>query len=151
MNRKERRKIIAAGDPFKQEDKMERKKPGDILRYVRNIHTSPRRKPGEILVHNRVAHLAGTGQGFNGFRYFICKGGRGHGWEQCPCGWRPDWGKHYAEPEHVKYQRERIAAGKPLTMRWGSLLPLPDGFKRVGKDMIAEADAFKHKSTESKS
>ena len=58
----------------------------------------------------------------------------GHGWKLCPCGWRPDFGKHYARPDHVAYQRQRIKAGKPLTMHWP--FPVPRGFRRAGKDTI---------------
>jgi hypothetical protein len=39
--------------------KCEPRQPGDILRYVSNVHTPPQLKPGELLCHNRVAHLAG--------------------------------------------------------------------------------------------
>ena len=112
--------------------------PGDILRYVHNFRTPPRRKAGEILCHNHVAHLDGTCCGVNGFRYFICDGSPEHGWELCPCGWRPDFGEHYATPDHVKFQRKRIAAGKPLTMYWP--FPPPPGFKRAGRNMIAVAE-----------
>ena len=108
--------------------------PGDIVRYVTNIRTPPRLKPGEILCHNHVAHLASTSHGINGFRYFVCDGRPGHGWKLCPCGWRPDFGKHYARPDHVAYQRQRIKAGKPLTMHWP--FPVPRGFRRAGKDTI---------------
>jgi hypothetical protein len=116
------------------------RKPGDIIRYVINIRTKPKLRAGEILCHNQVAHLAGSGPGINGFRYFICDGGRGHGWKLCPCGWQPGFGKHYAIPAHVAYQRQRIAAGKPLTMYWSSELAVPAGHKRIGRNMIAARD-----------
>ena len=90
--------------------------PGDILHYVRNTRTPPRLKAGEILCHNHILHLTRTRSGVNGFRYFVCDGRPGHSWKLCPCGWRPNFGEHYAAPNHVKYHRERIAAGKPLTM-----------------------------------
>jgi len=112
--------------------------PGDILHYLRNIHTPPRLKAGEILCHNHVRHLAWTISGVNGFRYFICDGSPGHGWELCPCGWRPDFGEHYAAPDHVEYHHKRIAAGKPLTMWWHPKEVLPPGHRRVGRYMIAE-------------
>ena len=118
---------------------MNRREPGDILRYVSNVRTPPRLKGGEILCHNHVAHLDGTSSGVNGFRYFICDGSRGHGWKLCPCGWRPDFGKHYAAPDHVAYHRKRIAAGKPLTMWWPGEA-VPPGFRRVGRKMIAKRD-----------
>jgi hypothetical protein len=53
-----------------------KREPGDILRYLRNVHTPPRLKPGEILCHNHIAHLAGAESGVNGFRYFVCDGSR---------------------------------------------------------------------------
>lgn len=97
--------------------------PGDMLRY----RSRPRHR-GEILCHNHVAHLEGTSHGVNGFRYFVCK--RGGHWKLCPCGWRPELGKHYAIPEHVAYHRKRIKQGKPLTM-WLSFIP--PGFRQVGR------------------
>ena len=121
--------------PAAQANKRKRE-PGNILRYVTNVRTPPRCKPGEILCHNQVKHLAGSGSGTNGFRYFICDGSPGHGWKVCPCGWRPDFGEHYASPGHVEVQRQRIAAGKPLTMWWPDAVP--PGFKRVGRDKIAQ-------------
>ena len=78
-----------------------KREPGAILRGVINVRTPPKLKPGEILCHNTVAHLAESGPGVNGFRYFICDGSPGHGWELCPCGWRPEFGDHYAIPEQV--------------------------------------------------
>jgi len=113
-------------------------KPGTLLRYVSNVHTPPRRKLGEILCHNHVDHLTWTNIGINGFRYFICDGSPGHGWEPCPCGWMPHFGEHYAGPDHVGEQRKRIAAGEPLTMWWHPRLVVPPGCKRVGQDSIAE-------------
>jgi hypothetical protein len=38
-------------------------------------------------------------------RYYVCKSG--DNWKLCPCGWRPELGKHYANPEVVKFQRMR--------------------------------------------
>ena len=29
-------------------------------------------------------------------------------WEVCPCGWRPELGKHYAKADHVQWWREQI-------------------------------------------
>jgi hypothetical protein len=115
-----------------------KREPGDILRYLTNVRTPPKRKRGEILCHNHVKHLAGAGSGINGFRYFICDGRQGHGWKLCPCGWRSDFGKHYALPDHVAYQRKCIAAGEPLTMYWDPGYPPPPGFKRVGRNLIAQ-------------
>jgi hypothetical protein len=113
--------------------------PGAILRYVTNSRTPPKLKPGEIFCHNHIAHLATTTSGENGFRFFIADASPGHGWELCPCGGMPHLGEHYAMPDHVAYHRKRIAAGKPMTMFWPPTgLAVPPGFKRVGKDMIAE-------------
>jgi hypothetical protein len=114
------------------------REPGDILRYLRNVRTPPKLKPGEILCHNHVAHLAGACGGINGFRYFVCDASPGHGWELCPCGWMPHFGKHYAVPRHVAFQRQRIAAGEPLTMGWPPETAVPPGCRRVGRDRIAE-------------
>jgi hypothetical protein len=50
-------------------------KPGHIVGHSR------RRRKGEILCHNYV--LASDE------------------WEVCPCGWRPELGKHYAKASHV--------------------------------------------------
>jgi hypothetical protein len=88
------------------------REPGDILRYVSNVRTPPRLKPGELLCHNKVAHLTGTVGGWNGFRYFVCDGSPGHGWELCPCGWMPHFGKpalhnatRYSTPPRTTSQR----------------------------------------------
>jgi len=43
--------------------------------------------------------------GANGFRWFVCRAGSDH-WKECPCGWRPDLGVHYAIPEHVAWTRK---------------------------------------------
>jgi hypothetical protein len=77
------------------------RKPGDIVAY--------RRKPrdGEILCHNHVGHTRNTEQGVRGFRWFSAVAGGD--WEQCPCGWRPDLGTHYALPFHVEAWRFMIA------------------------------------------
>jgi hypothetical protein len=82
-------------------------KPGDILRYC----SRPRHK-GEILCHNHVAHHEASKHGENGFRYFVVA--RGSEWKLCPCGWRPELGKHYALPDHVEWQRRRIARGEKM-------------------------------------
>ena len=29
-------------------------------------------------------------------------------WEVCPCGWRPELGKHYAKASHVQWWREQV-------------------------------------------
>lgn len=71
--------------------------PGDIVAYRR------RPRKGEALAHNTVIHTRDMLHGANGFRWFsIMQGG---GWEKCPCGWRPDLGEHYADPDHVKFWR----------------------------------------------
>jgi hypothetical protein len=72
--------------------------PGDIVAY----HRRPRHK-GEILCHNHVIHTSWMVHGVNGFRWFTCRAGGD--WMLCPCGWRPDLGRHYALPEHVKWAR----------------------------------------------
>jgi hypothetical protein len=102
-----------------------RAEPGAILRY----HSRPRHR-GEILCHNHVLHIEGMDHGRNGFRWFTCK--RGGHWQPCPCGWRPDLGKHYARPDHVRHQRQRIKRGEPATMWCSSILP---GFRQVGRKL----------------
>ena len=75
----------------------EKAEPGDILRYRR------RPKKGEWLAHNHIIHASDFDQGTNGFRWFSVKAGGG--WKPCPCGWRPDLGRHYAAPGHVRWTR----------------------------------------------
>jgi hypothetical protein len=78
-----------------------RKKPGERLRP----RSLPRHR-GEILCHNNVLHVADTRHGERGFRFFVAR--RGRMWVQCPCGWQPAKGIHYASPEEVKHWRARI-------------------------------------------
>src|SRR5262245_10215869 len=75
--------------------------PGDIVAYRRR----PRSKD-EILCHNHVIHTSWMVHGINGFRWFTCRKG-GH-WVECPCGWRPDLGVHYAHPGHVRETRKLL-------------------------------------------
>jgi len=35
----------------------------------------------------------------------------GQGWMVCPCGWRANWGVHYAVPHHVKFWRDILVGG----------------------------------------
>jgi hypothetical protein len=77
-----------------------RAEPGDIIAY----HRRPRHKD-EILCHNHVIHTSWMHHGVNGFRWFVVDGRPGHGWRECPCGWRPDLGAHYADPDHVAWTR----------------------------------------------
>jgi hypothetical protein len=84
-------------------------KPGDFL----GGRSRPRNR-AEILCHNNVLHHERMAHGQNGFRYFVAA--RGGGWRVCPCGWRPELGKHYAAADHVEWQRKRIARGEPMRM-----------------------------------
>jgi len=63
-----------------------------------------RRRPraGEILGHNHITHT--MPHGVNGFRWFSAL--PGPQWAQCPCGWRPDPGIHYAHTDFMKHLRE---------------------------------------------
>lgn len=101
---------------------------GDILRY-----RSRSRNKGEILCHNHVLHNETMPHGANGFRYFVAR--RGGKWKRCPCGWRPELGPHYAIPEHVEYQRKRIARGAPM-VAW-----LPPAMKAAAKKRKAATKA----------
>jgi hypothetical protein len=49
----------------------------------------------------------------HGFRWFTVCAPAGwdpatEEWEVCPCGWRPELGKHYAKAGHVQWWREQI-------------------------------------------
>jgi hypothetical protein len=82
-------------------------KPGHIAAHNR------RRRKGEILCHNHVLHTAATANGVHGFRWFTVCAPAGwdpasQEWEVCPCGWRPELGKHYAKISHVQWWREQI-------------------------------------------
>ena len=101
------------------------KEPGDIVAYRRPRHD------GEILCHNHVAHARTTPNGERGFRWFCCL--RGGGWQVCPCGWRPEWGVHYANPEYVTFIRETLnRLGSPEALdRWLTKL-----VKNINSDQI---------------
>ena len=71
--------------------------PGEITAYRR------RPRKGEWLAHNHIIHSTEESHGSRGFRWFSVKAGGG--WKPCPCGWRPDLGPHYADPDHVKWTR----------------------------------------------
>ena len=82
-------------------------KPGHIVG-----HSRPRRK-GEILCHNHVLHTAATANGVYGFHWFTVCAPTGwdparEEWGVCPCGWRPELGKHYAKADHVQWWREQM-------------------------------------------
>ena len=74
-------------------------KPGEIVAYNRR----PRTKT-EILCHNHILHHRHMTQGANGFRWFTARAGGD--WRVCPCGCRPELGKHYAHKDHVKWWRD---------------------------------------------
>jgi hypothetical protein len=78
--------------------KQSRNKPGDIIAYNR------RPRADEILCHNHIMHTSRMQSGVNGFRWFCCRAGSSQ-WVECPCGWRPDLGVHYANPDHVAWTR----------------------------------------------
>ena len=68
---------------------------GSIVAYGR------RPRAGEILCHNPVVPATPTTRrGTSGFRWFSAL--PGPQWVECPCGWRPEWGTHYASADFVK-------------------------------------------------
>ena len=74
---------------------------------------SRRRRKGEILCHNHVLHTAATANGVYGFHWFTVSAPAvwdpaSEEWDVCPCGWRPELGKHYAKAGHVQWWREQI-------------------------------------------
>src|SRR6201982_109206 len=82
-------------------------KPGHIVAHNR------RRLKGEILCHNHVLHTAATANGVHGFHWFTVYAPAGwdparEEWEVCPCGWRPELGKHYTKAGHVQWWREQV-------------------------------------------
>ena len=62
-----------------------------------------KRLPGWVLCHNHVTHTPAFKYGENGFRVFYMPSIKtvAEGWLRCPCGWRPDLGVHYANPDYV--------------------------------------------------
>jgi hypothetical protein len=68
------------------------------------------RKPKDYrLAHNNIMHVPGFPHGANGFRRFwIPPQWIGDGWRECPCGWRPEAGTHYAIDEHAKWWAAEI-------------------------------------------
>jgi hypothetical protein len=80
------------------------------LRKVKTIYLRPdaRRRPKNIpremvLAHNHILHDECSPLGWNGFRAFYFYREDLLHFVECPCGWRPDWGKHYAMKDHVKH------------------------------------------------
>jgi hypothetical protein len=74
------------------------------MSYLRpNTKRRPRLAPGWVLGHNHVKHNDRTPIGLNGFRAFSFRRRDLPHFVVCPCGWRPDLGKHYAWREHVQH------------------------------------------------
>ena len=70
----------------------------------RNQLYGGRRPPDYKPAHNHVLHFEDTGHGERGFRRFwIPPEWIGKDWTECPCGWRPDLGKHYALKSFVRH------------------------------------------------
>jgi hypothetical protein len=68
-----------------------------------NAKRRPKNVPrGMVLAHNHILHDQNTMIGVNGFRAFYSYRKDLPHFVECPCGWRPDWGKHYAWDKHVK-------------------------------------------------
>ena len=72
---------------------------------VRLEREGRRPREGEVLYHNHVVHTRRMAGGRNGFR-FHCAPKPPPGFKVCPCGWRAEWGVHYAAPDHVGWWRE---------------------------------------------
>jgi hypothetical protein len=72
--------------------------------YLRaNARRRPARAAGMVLAHNHVQHNEWTPVGVNGFRAFFCHREDLPSFVACPCGWRPELGKHYAWKKHVQH------------------------------------------------
>jgi hypothetical protein len=60
------------------------------------------RPAGWVPCHNHVLHPHPKWRhGLKGFRAFYAP--RADGYAECPCGWRPELGVHYAIPQHVAH------------------------------------------------
>jgi hypothetical protein len=72
--------------------------------YLRpNARRRPTNTAGMVLGHNHIQHNEHTPIGYNGFRaFFFYREDRPH-FVECPCGWRPELGEHYAHKEHVEF------------------------------------------------
>src|SRR5262249_28894515 len=71
-----------------------------MTKKLRQVY-GDRRPKGYLLAHN-------TDLGGNGFRIFwIPPQWITHEWSECPCGWRPDLGPHYARADLVKGLKAR--------------------------------------------
>ena len=70
---------------------------------VRELASFERGRPaGWVLCHNHVLHPHPQWpNGCNDFRAFYMPGANGYA--ECPCGWRPKLGMHYAIPAHVAH------------------------------------------------
>jgi hypothetical protein len=88
------------------------------------------RKPKTYLpAHNRVIHTPEFRHGDNGFRRFwIPPQWIGHTWTECPCGWRPDLGTHYAGRGHVGWWKSEIKKRGSLDAVYRYII------KRLGPD-----------------
>ena len=124
----------------KQIVKRKAREPGDILRYLTNYHTPPKLRPGEILCHNQVAHLAESGPGVNGFRYFVCDGRPGMAGSRARAAGGPISANTTPHPITSPTNASAPRRREPLTMWWPRALAVPAGHKRVGRDMIAQRD-----------
>jgi hypothetical protein len=72
--------------------------------YLRaDARRRPARAAGLVLAHNHVNHDATAPLGWNGFRAFFLDPKDLGDFVPCPCGWRPDLGKHYAWKQHAKH------------------------------------------------
>jgi hypothetical protein len=55
-----------------------------------------------VLAHNHILHDDQSPLGHNGFRAFYFYREDLPHFVECPCGWRPDLGTHYAMKGHAK-------------------------------------------------
>ena len=104
-----------------------------------NAKRRPANTAGMVLAHNHVAHDQGTPVGVNGFRAFFFHRRDLPHFVVCPCGWRRDFGKHYAAKGPRQGVRPatanalRASVNMRSTMRgYWSYSKAPGGAKKVG-------------------
>jgi hypothetical protein len=90
------------GDPARNNRSKTMTKPIKMIYLRPGARHRPARAAGMILCHNHILHDAMMPIGCNGFRAFCGFRKDLSDFVPCPCGWRPDLGKHYALKEHVK-------------------------------------------------
>jgi hypothetical protein len=75
-----------------------------------------KRPAGWVLCHNDIRHPdPNWPHGLNGFRAFYSP--PSEGFVECPCGWRPDRGVHYATIGHVSTYKVKRGSNRSATGR----------------------------------